>query len=411
MVLGLLQASATVTQVWPVVMATLALAAASWVVLKLRYLFSLGSDGRAAEISTLLKMAVARAVFAVGSVYRGVRFEAVTDAATAMLVLKQSTVKGIGLEREVAVPAWAPVLSLESVDGELWVELRARFGQLLAVLPPLTQLQERFRDHARTLVASGAVVDAEAVATLTCRSFVEFLFGVEWVPATHAVLVAASWEWRREIALRGRADPEVKREAVRVLVEELLPACPRLWALFGERWRRPEFYSVIMQPFIISPCINVGDIAVALQTHPTLSAEDAIRRMHPFPILERYVAADVRCPRSGSVLVRGGSQVVMFTSDFEGSWPVFGAGDRSCAGMHIALPLIRALQAELVGTPSFRPEEGHRYSGRNNDDKMSPAELWYLLRTVARAVVTFDRAADDAYLLGLRRAAEAEKSN
>jgi hypothetical protein len=62
-----------------------------------------------------------------------------------------------------------------------------------------------------------------------------------------------------------------------------------LWTVFGERWREPRYWSLLMQPFLLSPAINLGDICVALKRFPDLKPEAAIRRAHPFPILERFV--------------------------------------------------------------------------------------------------------------------------
>jgi hypothetical protein len=98
-----------------------------------------------------------------------------------------------------------------------------------------------------------------------------------YYPHVVQVLVDASWEWRREIAVRGRADPRIKAAAVDVLLQLLLSS-PHLFPLFGERWREPCCYSLIMQPFLLSPMINVGDILVAVAAKgPTVSLDDAIR--------------------------------------------------------------------------------------------------------------------------------------
>ena len=45
-------------------------------------------------------------------------------------------VQGAALERLVASPAWAPVLSLESVDGSLYASMISDFHVLLVALPP-----------------------------------------------------------------------------------------------------------------------------------------------------------------------------------------------------------------------------------------------------------------------------------
>jgi hypothetical protein len=173
---------------------------------------------------------------------------------------------------------------------------------------------------------------------------------------------------------------------------------------------------------------------VAIKAHPELPLEAAIRAMHPFPIFERYVPHDITLPSSSHrppcssekkgqqqgaapvVVVKGNTQVIMFTSDFlisnpNSSWNIFGAGDRICSGMHLALPYLRILshsfhplllptapsrgeakeksgegdgeETETVCAVLFEPELHHRYSGRNNDGKSSLVEFLYLLSLVA----------------------------
>lgn len=160
--------------------------------------------------------------------------------------------------------------------------------------------------------------------------------------------------------MRGAADSTVKQAAVRLLTEQLLPGSS-LWPIYGERWREPRYYSLLMQvgrvpgvakvlpcwcaatllnaslpfpaccspsssatlgniavaplhalepltpllprlpqPFIISPAINLGDIAVALQLAPPGTSPDAaVRDMHPFPIFERVVEKAILHPATG----------------------------------------------------------------------------------------------------------------
>lgn len=80
--------------------------------------------------------------------------------------------------------------------------------------------------------------------------------------------------------------------------------------MFEEKWTDPRYYSLLMQPFIISPAINVGDIMSAVYLLPDLSLEDAIRRLHPFPILERYIDSDI--VHNNTVVVKADTQVIMF---------------------------------------------------------------------------------------------------
>lgn len=65
-----------------------------------------------------------------------------------------SHAQGEGLESAIACPAWAPVLSLESIDGQLWREMRDEFDALMKQLPPPARLQVRgaFSPHVMPMV-------------------------------------------------------------------------------------------------------------------------------------------------------------------------------------------------------------------------------------------------------------------
>ena len=340
------------------------------------------------KCSLVTSQAFTKGCFAVFGAIRGQPLQIVRDVETAMAVLRASDVKGAGLERYVATPAWRPVLSLESIDGPQYEGMVRDFHAMLKVLPPPAALQPISLRAVRALKASGAPIDADAMARLSLEVFLEYVFGKGAADAaTLDTLVHASWEWRKEIAVKGKGDPAVKQAAVEAVVA-MLRRCKPLWALHGERWAQSEYYSLLMQPFILSPSINVGDIAVAIKTHTDLPLQAAMRLMHPFPVLERFVATDVVV--RGRVAVRAGTQVIMFTSDFRGStvqWPVFGAGPRGCAGSNLALTFLKHVREELLPLPQFVPEHGHRYSGRNNDGNTTLAEALYLMRTVAPIVL------------------------
>ena len=331
-----------------------------------------------------------RAIFWVFGALRGERVVNVTDARVATAVLRASASKGAFLERTIAVPAWAPVLSVESVDGELHRGLLADFHAAIRASPGMTAVNVAAvsRRLIADLLASGEVIDANAVARLTLMTFIECMFERRW-EERFEVLVEASWEWRKQIAVRGRANDGIKRQAIALLVDDLLPSRRALWELFADEWQQPRRYSVIMQPVLLSPAINAGDIAVALQRAGVkLSLENAVRSAHPFPILERAVTTDVVV--DGKVAVRAPAQVVIFTSDLAkdpSAWPIFGAGPRICAGASLALPLLREIRAMgLEAGDRFQPARGHRYSGRHNDASWTLGEMSYFARRIAAVV-------------------------
>jgi hypothetical protein len=140
-----------------------------------------------------------------------------------------------------------------------------------------------------------------------------------------------------------------------------------------------------------------------------LDVSDALRQMHPFPILERFISKDItindnndygavnnnknmnKCPFNGNknkendekIAVCKDTQVVMFPSDWREnkSWPIFGAGKRVCSGAHFALPwltLFRESMLQIINhekkneknndiknknkfVSRFQPELNHRY--------------------------------------------------
>lgn len=53
--------------------------------------------------------------------------------------------------------------------------------------------------------------------------------------------VDASWEWRKEISVRGVGDMDKKNKAVRILIDSLLRKS-KLWDLFGELWEDPRYF-------------------------------------------------------------------------------------------------------------------------------------------------------------------------
>ena len=381
-----------------------------------------GAIGRAvAAVAVVLR----KLCFLVFGALSGQRIVNVTDAEVATAVLRASDVKGNALERHVATPAWRPLLSLESVDGPLYESMLKDFHVMMKKLPRPAKLAEIAKRHVASLLSDaetakrrveeaarkrsaedgpsatsgvhegGAVVDARDIARLSLSVFVEYVFGREWEPAFEP-LADASWEWRKEIAVRARADPGLKREAIDIVVNDLIRNNPALWNLFGEEWKKPRYYSLILQPFLISPAINVGDIAVAMKANPELNLEAAMRQMHPFPIFERWVDKDVVV--RGKVAVRANTQVMMFTSDFRDSktpWPAFGVGPRKCAGTTLALGLLQTMHSEMLKHPAFEPGRGHKYSGRNNDGITTPGEIWYFVKTVFPIVFGLRREGED----------------
>jgi len=163
----------------------------------------------------------------------------------------------------------------------------------------------------------------------------------------------------------------------------------------------PLVYSVFLQPFILSPMINVGDIAVSWfreeNVSMSLSMEHRLRlciaRAHPFPVIERWVAHEIRDPADCTrVLVPPQTQVFIpldemgaqFTHESAfAAWIPFGVGARGCAGESLAVEMIVSLFNTLQDSGRvISPKENHQYSGRHNDtnDAFSWEVVWYQLK-------------------------------
>jgi len=362
-----------------------------------------------------------------------------SDPALCAEVLACSDTKGTFLERLIATPAWHPIYSIESMDGARWEQLARDFKALMADLQWRHRVGPLTARHTEALVAEilgaspgdpeggpegspAAVLDAEALARLVLRILYELLFDHPIEPADETLFHRASIEWRKEIAVKGRADPQVKAEfwsRLAVLVER---------SRFKEgldRYRADPscWLSLFAQPFLISPQINVGDIFVAVFSHLKADAAllsntlawareadqarlqgvllEAIRLHHPFPILERELRKDETL---GGRRFAAGTQFVVLLDRFRqdpafdpGRWLrsaednphvgiPFAAGPRMCPGKPIASGLmVEILRLLLLGLPIDRicPERGHRYSGRHNDGTVTAGESGYQLGVFA----------------------------
>lgn len=95
----------------------------------------------------------------------------------------------------------------------------------------------------------------------------------------YTIFVNASWEWRKEISVRGKANYKTKLLAIEKLInilqepekyvinKESYERIQKIYSIYGEKWKLPKYFSLILQPFIISPCINTG-ISIILLFNP-----------------------------------------------------------------------------------------------------------------------------------------------
>jgi hypothetical protein len=357
-----------------------------------------------------------------------------SDPQACAQVLASSDVKGSFVEAMLATPAWSPIYSIESVDGELWDQLAHDCRKVMGLLDwrgRLTPLIERhgkllaFEVKAKTALDSGFILNAELVSRFTARVMFELLFESPLLEEDETLFYKASIEWRKEIGVKGKGDDTVKQAFWKRLTE-VVASSKYSFGLQTYSDDPGRWLSVFAQPFLISPQINVSDIMVAvfyfLRREPGLLEQvkgwarakdsarlnavvmESIRLQHPFPILERELQHDLKV---GEKHLSAGTQVFLLFDKFKQDQKFdpdrwlnhadniyhalpYGAGKRMCIGK----PIATALLADLLGIllteipdAQVQPQKGHSYSGRNNDNSSSSwQETGYQLKTFIHAL-------------------------
>ena len=317
---------------------------------------------------------------------KNIPVQIVTDSKIAQEVLKTSVDKGYFIEHLVAMEAWKPIISLESVNGDAWKFQKKIFLELVPHLPPTTDLKLCI-GTILSEYSSDAYIDSKQLTKIIVKIMIRWLFKLEFKDEWD-FLVDASNEWRKEIAIKGKADLNIKNKTVELFKKIIFES--KYYHIFGDKWMEAPYYSLFLQPFIISPMINISDIAVQLKLNPRLTILEAIHYAHPFPILERYIGTDIFI--GNQIVVKAGTQVFI-PLDLIGQkfkyenmkWTPFGLGDRSCAGQIYALGLMNPLFENLKTRPNYYPELNHKYSGRNNDN--SSLDIRYFISTIIKIII------------------------
>lgn len=340
-------------------------------------------------------------------------------------ILASSNTKGTLLEHLIAIPAWSPVYSIESMDGECWEQLSRDFKKLLSEL--------NWRDRLPLLIQKNinpsTKMDSEQISKLVLRIFYELLFDQPVSTEDENLFFIASLEWRKEIAVKGKASQKVKKEFWNRL-NQIIQNSNFKNELVSYQKDPARFLSLFAQPFLLSPQINISDIFVSsfyflrknsetlkkakewahLNDRPRLEGIilESIRLQHPFPILERELQKDF----SGhGVQLKKGTQVMMLMDQFlpdlvkdqeffPERWLAptsenpyhsipFAAGPRMCVGKPIAMEVMFELLKAFLTQFSdelIQPSIGHLYSGRDNDGKDSLKVSLYQIKIFTRAL-------------------------
>ena len=177
-------------------------------------------------------------------------------------------------------------------------------------------------------------------------------------------LYLASLEFRKEIALKGKGDSNKKNKAISIIQKYL-----KVYNL------KDDIYSIsiILQPFIISPAINVSDVAINWNMND--SVEDNIVKNHPFPILERMNIID-------------GKQYQIFIPTDDLKILPFGYGERKCTGNLLATIFLETFFQNLIQKNIWKPENNHKFSGRNNDNTDNLESIIFQFKTITRLFIS-----------------------
>ncbi len=292
----------------------------------------------------------------------------------------QLETKGFFIENLIAQPAWKPIISLESVDYQEWGIVKKNFlhfTNLTNLNSKINNLGEYLNFFVSKYLSdnNNIIIDSQLISKITVSTFCKFLF--ETVPEQSEldILFNASIEWRKEIAIKGKGNMDTKLKAITIILN-YIKSNHSIYMIFGDDWNKPEYYSVILQPFIISPMINISDIMANVQillTNRLINSYEPITNefinkiifsSHPFPVLERF---DEKTLTQHFIPL---DQLAKFTnySDIYKNL-VFGTGKRKCAGQHYAYVILkRFIYLYFQNTNKFNPTLNHKYSGRNNDN-------------------------------------------
>ena len=298
----------------------------------------------------------------------------------------QLKTKGKFIEYYVATPAWKPIISLESCDNEEWINVKNNFIFFISQLKEDNQLlYQNIDKNLQIYIKENKIIDSCIISKIVCLGFCEFLFNYILSEYELEILYQSSLEWRKEIALKGKGNYSTKLNALNIILK-LIKKTEKIHNIFKDKWVNPEYYSVIMQPFIISPMINIPDIMVnyqvlinkkKIQINEKITQyliDKIIYSYHPFPILERYDVIN-----NTQYFIPLDSLINYENYDNNTRMLSFGYGPRKCVGSQYTYKIMEILLFQYQKNMClFDPIKNHKYSGRIND-KFNLYESLYML--------------------------------
>lgn len=286
--------------------------------------------------------------------------------------------KGNFIETLIATPAWEPIISLESVDNDKWIEVKKNFLFFIkefGIDNKINNISDYINQFTEEYIEQKQVINSEFISKITVKSFCKLLFDITINLPDLEILYQASLEWRKEIAIKGKGNLDIKNTAIQIILN-YIKLNKKIYSIFNENWNKPEFYSVVLQPFIISPMINISDIMVSMQillNQKLISSSDIITNdfvnriifsFHPFPVLERFD------PDTNTQYFIPLDQLAKWSNYMDNYKNlVFGSGPRRCSGQLYAYIILKKFfQLYLKNQNNFNPIQSHKYSGRSNDN-------------------------------------------
>jgi hypothetical protein len=316
------------------------------------------------------------------------------------------TDKGRALEELFSCKAFYPIISLESVNHQLWERVRNNFLKFKDYLPHQDKLGEIARQESEELIKNNKLIDSPQISKSTVKIFLKWLFCENHKELNNETctdplddqsfnfvdskindniieeLFNAGIEFRKHIAVKGYGCMRTKQRSCEIITKIFKES--KYSKLFD--WDNPECYSIIMQPFVISPMINMSDIAVSLEKNKDLQVENyddfvehCIYIQHPFPFMERY---DKKT--NTQIFIDFANLKNYKDRDYKGF--NFGHGIRSCLGRSYAKIFMKSYFEPINKLDNFKPHIGHLFSGRDND-KFNLYETLFQLNSIIQVIV------------------------
>jgi hypothetical protein len=259
---------------------------------------------------------------------------------------------------------------METENGENWKKLKLNFLEVYRQLPNLDQLKLKIIKNTKKY----KIVTSPEISKISIMSFSEWIFGDNCLSDDDLQnIYLASIEWRKEIAIKAKGDMEIKNQTVEIYKKLIKKSS----YTFSDKYDDIYMYSIIIQPFIISPSINISDIAVNYQMN--LDVETNIKNNHPFPIFERTLNIDGKT----NIYVIHISKLKILP---------FGYGERQCLGKTIAISYIKTFFEEINKSEIiFKPSINHMYSGRDNDNSDTFTMTFYQISHLLCKLLFFDK--------------------